>query len=180
MHTRLEEILAYLATVRAELATEIDSRPKEVFAVRPAEGRWTGAQIVYHLGNAEGATTKMLERLFAKALADGIPADAETSSLVHSLDHLRVPDRGARRIVAPERLEPPADADLAMSWGSLQRVRERTHRAVAGIDGRDLTTLSAPHPIFGPINGYQWILFIGQHEARHLDQLRETLNEARS
>jgi DinB family protein len=175
MHTRLEEILAYLASVRAELAAEIVSRPKEAFTVRPAEGRWTGAEIIYHLGNAEGATTKMLERVFEKALADGIPTDPETSSLVHSLDHLGVPDRGARRIVAPERLEPPPGADLPTSWESLQRVRERTHRAVATVDGRDLTTLSAPHPIFGPINGYQWILFIGQHEARHLDQLRETL-----
>jgi hypothetical protein len=27
-------------------------------------------------------------------------------------------------------------------------------------------------------NGYQWILMVGQHEARHLIQLRETLSEA--
>jgi hypothetical protein len=44
------------------------------------------------------------------------------------------------------------------------------------VDGRDLTRLSAPHPIFGPINGYEWVLFIGQHEERHLGQLRDTVN----
>jgi hypothetical protein len=38
--------------------------------------------------------------------------------------------------------------------------------------------VSAPHPIFGALNGYQWILSVGKHEERHLIQLRETLSEA--
>jgi hypothetical protein len=175
MHSRLEEILAYLARVRSELATLIASTPREAFSRRTDERAWTGAQIVYHCGSVEGATTKMLEGLFAKALADGLPADENTGSLLHSLDHLRVPDRSGPRVEAPERLRPPADPDLDASWASLQKVRERTHRAVATVDGRDLTRLSAPHPIFGPLNAYEWVLIIGQHEERHLGQLRETV-----
>jgi hypothetical protein len=175
MHSRLEEILAYLARVRADLAVVMAGTPRAAFARPAGEGAWTGAQIVYHCGTVEGATAKMLEGLFARALADGLPADENTGSLLHSLDHLRVPDRSGRRIVAPERLRPPADPDLDASWASLQKVRERTHRAVATVDGRDLTRLSAPHPIFGPLNAYEWVLFIGQHEERHLGQLREKL-----
>ena len=175
MHSRLEEILAYLARVRSELAALIAGTPREAFSRPALGGAWTGAQIVYHCGNVEGATTKMLEGLFARALADGLPADENTGSLLHSLDHLRVPDRSGRRIEAPERLRPPTDPDLDASWAALLKVRERTHRAVATVDGRDLTRISAPHPIFGPINGYEWVLFIGQHEERHLGQLRETL-----
>jgi hypothetical protein len=128
------------------------------------------------MGAVEGATTKMLEGLFAKALADGVPVDTGTTSVLHSLDTIRVTDRTeGHRIVAPERLRPAPEAKLAPSWESLQQVRERTHRAVATIDGRDIGTVSAPHPVFGPINGYQWVLFIGQHEERHLEQLREAL-----
>ncbi len=175
MHPRLSEILTYLARVRSNLTAFMESTPREAFARRSTEGAWTGAQIVYHLGAAEGSMAKMLEGLFAKALADGLPSDDATSSLLHALDHLRVPDRAARRIVAPERLRPPDAPDLETSWASLQKVRERTHRAVATVDGRDLTRLSAPHPFFGPIDGYEWILFIGQHEERHLGQLRETV-----
>ncbi len=176
MHSRLEEILAYLARVRSEFARLIMSTPREAFLRRPDDRAWTGAQIVYHCGSVEGSTTKMLEGLFAKALTDGLAADENTGSLLHSLDHLRVPDRSGRRVEAPERLRPPADADLDASWASLQKVRERTHRAVATVDGRDLTQLSAPHPLFGPLNAYEWVLIIGQHEERHLGQLRETLN----
>jgi uncharacterized damage-inducible protein DinB len=176
MHPRLEEILAYLARVRSELAALIASAPHEAFSRQPPDGGWTGSQIVYHLGNTEGSIAKLFEGLFAKALADGLPADENTGSLLHSLDHLRVPDRAGRRIKAPERLQPPAEPDLDASWDSLQKVRERTHRAVATVDGRDLTRLSAPHPIFGPLNAYEWVLIIGQHEERHMGQMRETLS----
>jgi hypothetical protein len=36
-----------------------------------------------------------------------------------------------------------------------------------------------PHPAWGPLNLYQWLAFVGAHEARHLAQisaLKETLN----
>jgi hypothetical protein len=178
MHPRLEEILAYLSNVRADLANIVETTPPAAFVHRPDQRTWNGAQILHHVGHVEGAATKLLEGLFAKALADGLPADAETDSVVHSLDQFHVLDRLGRRIEAPDRLQPPDTAELATSWESLQRVRDRTHRAVGTVDGRDLTRIIAPHPVFGPINGYQWVLFIGQHEERHLGQLRDALHTA--
>jgi hypothetical protein len=108
-------------------------------------------------------------------MADGVGAERGTQSWLHSLDHLRVTDRSFR-IVAPDRVAPDPAAEFAAAWASLQAVRPRLLRAVASVDGRDLTTVSAPHPILGPLNGYEWVLFIGQHEERHLGQLRETLS----
>jgi hypothetical protein len=178
MHPRIEGILAYLANVRADLTNVMETTPSEAFSRRPREGAWNGAQVVHHLGRVEGATAKLLEGLFAKALADGLPPDPETDSVVHSLDHLRITDRTARPIEAPERLQPAPDADLAAGWNSLQQVRGRTHRVVGTVDGRDLTKVTAAHPIFGPINGYEWVLFIGQHEERHLGQLRDAVKGA--
>lgn len=121
--------------------------------------------------------TKLLEGLFAKALADGMPEETGVRSWIRSLDTLGVLDR-SRRIEAPERAHPSADAQFAASWASLQSVRERLLRAVATVDGRDLTAVNASHPIFGALNGYQWVLVIGKHEERHLSQLRATLSEA--
>lgn len=174
MHPRLQDILTYLRRVRDDLTAVVDSHPASDFSRAPAAG-WNGAQIIQHVGQVEGSTTKMLEGLFSRAMADGMPNDPETTSLLHSLDHLHVPDRTFRPIVAPVRLVPPTDTTLAPSWESLQQVRVRTLNAVSTVDGRDLSSVSAPHPIFGAINGYQWILFIGQHEERHLRQLRDAL-----
>jgi len=175
MHPRLAEILAYLSDVRAELTAFVAGTPRERFLHRPAEGAWSGTQILFHLGSVEGRTAKLLEGLFAKALADGLAADTGSATMLHALDHLHATDR-SRRINAPEWVQPPADPDFDASWASLRKARERTLAAVATVDGRDLTLLSAPHPVFGPINGYQWVLLVGQHEKRHLGQLRETVH----
>jgi hypothetical protein len=177
MHPNLEEITAYLATVRADLAKTIDSTPAAAFDHKPANGGWTGTGIVQHLGTVEGMATKMLEGLFAKALADGLAMENAAESRIRSMDKFKVLDRSTK-INAPERAHPQPDAQLATSWASLQAVRERLLRLVATVDGRALATVSAPHPLFGAINGYQWLLVVGQHEERHLSQLRETLSEA--
>jgi hypothetical protein len=176
MHPHLLEITEYLTQVRTELAAVVDQTPAAAFERRPRGGGWTGTGIIQHLGKVEGSATKLLEGLFAKALADGVAADPGTASHMRSLDQFRVADR-SRRVNAPERVVPDPAAELAASWTSLQAVRPRLFRALATVDGRDLTTVSAPHPIFGALDGYQWVLLIGQHEARHLLQLRETLSE---
>ncbi|GAC1455511.1 MAG: hypothetical protein PVSMB1_05030 [Gemmatimonadaceae bacterium] len=175
MHPRLDEIKAYLAEVRGQLTAIVAASPPPALTRRPSEAAWSGAEIVHHLGHVEGATTKMLESLFARALADGLPAETQTTSLLHCLDQYHVPDRGKRRIEAPERLRPPRDADLDRACKALSQVRERTLRAVATVDGRDLSAISAPHPVLGVLDGYQWVLFLGQHEARHLNQIKENL-----
>ena len=177
MHPHLEEITAYLAETRADLATIVETTPPAKFDHQPQDGGWTGTGIIQHLGKVEGSSTKLLEGLFAKALADGMGPETATESPIHSLDRYRALDRTVR-IDAPERLVPDATAELAASWTSLQAVRQRLLRALATVDGRDLTAVNAPHPKFAALNGYQWVLMIGQHEARHIIQLRETLSEA--
>ena len=177
MHPNLEEIKTDLARVRADLAKIIASTPAAKFEHRPKNGGWTGTGIIQHLGKVEGSATKLLEGLFAKALADGMQLETKTVSWVRSIARLNVQYRTTKRN-APERLYPAAAPDLTASWESLQAVRDRLHRAMESVDGRDLTVVTHPHPIFGPLNGYEWIAMVGQHEERHLTQLRETLSEA--
>lgn len=40
-------------------------------------------------------------------------------------------------------------------------------------DGLALGSVTAPHPVLGEIDVYQWLLFLGAHEGRHADQVRE-------
>jgi hypothetical protein len=177
MHPLVKEVADDIARVRAELTRIVETTPRAKFDHAPRNGGWTGTGIIQHLGTVEGMATKMLEGLFAKALAEGLAMERSTASWLGSLDKYNVLDRSTR-INAPERAHPAADSKLETSWASLQAVRQRLHAAVATVDGRDLSALSAPHPVFGALNGYQWILVIGRHEERHISQLRETLSEA--
>jgi len=179
-HPRLQGIAGYLDGVRAEWSALVHGTPRAALLTLPGDGRWSGAQIIQHLGKVEGATAKALEGVFAAALSSGLQADASAGSVLGSLDRFQVPEGALRPLVAPARVEPTADADLDASWASLIAVRERTYRAFAGVDGRDLTRVSVPHPYFGPFNGYEWLLFLGKHEERHLVQLKRQLGPASS
>jgi len=55
------------------------------------------------------------------------------------------------------------------SRAALNALRPR----VEAVDGASATY---PHPAFGPLNLYQWLAFVGAHEARHLRQLERVLD----
>jgi hypothetical protein len=173
MHKRLQELTDYVTDVRAELTAWVEATPPEALTRTPGEGKWSGCQTIQHLGKVEGSVTKKFEGLFAQALADGLPADLDDSSLLGALDKYRVQDRSGRRLDAPPPFHPEAAPDFAANWTSLLAVRQRTLAAYATVDGRNLTQLAFPHPFFGPLNAYEWLLLVGQHELRHLDQMRE-------
>jgi hypothetical protein len=44
----------------------------------------------------------------------------------------------------------------------------------AGSTTDDLRARLAPHPIAGPIDAYQWLLFLGAHTKRHTAQIAES------
>ncbi len=173
MHKRLQELTDYLAAVRAELAAELAATPLDRLARSPSPTEWSGVQIVQHLGKIEGSVTKKLEGMFAEALAAGFPADPDTSSVLGALDKYQLTGRAKLKLSAPQPFHPEPTPDFERNWQSLQAVRRRTLAAYATVDGRDLTRISFPHPFLGPLNAYEWMLLIGQHESRHLAQLRE-------
>lgn len=176
MHPRLQEIADFNAKIRAELTALVESTPAEKFAGRETPDGWNGHQIVHHLGHVEGAAVKMLEGACAKLLDEGaMPLDANSDSVIAWMRDRQFLDRKATPISAPERLRPPAEADVTVAWPLLQGARERTLRLMTSMDGRDLTRVTWPHPIFGPLNGYEWIGFLGGHESRHLEQLKGAL-----
>lgn len=174
-HPRLAEIAVYLATVRAKLSDVVASTPADRLNAPAAEGQWNGAQILQHLGKVEGSTAKYLEGILAAAITAGIAPEANASSLMHALDRFRQGDGTLPKFIAPDRLRPDPAPDAAASWVSLQAARERVLRVYGTVDGRDLTTVAAPHPRLGTLNAYEWLLFLGVHEERHLDQLRRVL-----
>jgi hypothetical protein len=174
-YPRLREIASYLDDVRGRLANVVNAAPVELMNRARPDDRWNGTQIIQHLGKVEGSTTKLLEGVFAKELERGLDEDTETTSLLGSMDRFASDGAILRPLVAPQRLRPEATPDFVASWQSLQAVRERTYRAFATVDGKDLTRVTAPHPFFGPLNAYEWLLFIGKHEERHLGQLTREL-----
>ena len=46
---------------------------------------------------------------------------------------------------------------------------------MAEADGWALEKVVAPHPRLGTLDMYQWLVFLGRHESRHLAQIERTI-----
>jgi hypothetical protein len=50
---------------------------------------------------------------------------------------------------------------------------------VAETDGLAIAGIVFPHRLLGPLNLYQWVIFMGAHELRHAQQIREAGTQKR-
>jgi len=176
MHPRIEEVLNYLDTTRTDLSKAVEDVSAARRAERPAPDRWSVAEVLEHLSIIEGRVVQMLTGRIAAAKAAGLGPELETSPVLDSINRERVTDR-SRRITAPELIQPHSGADAASVWSGLEQSRASLREAVLGGDGLALSEVTHEHPVLGQINLYQWLVFVGSHEARHTAQIREIATE---
>jgi uncharacterized damage-inducible protein DinB len=176
MHPRLEEVLSYLDSERAALADAVALVPTELRDQPPGPDRWSVAQVLQHLVIIEKRIAMGVTKWVGDARAAGLGPEAEVSSVLNSLDLALIGDRSKRRN-APEEVVPAGDLDAASAWTALEKTRAALRAGVLPGDGLALSEVIQPHQVLGPINLYQWLLFVGAHEARHTGQVREIAAE---
>jgi hypothetical protein len=172
MHPRIEEVVNYLDRERAALHEAIERVPADARDKQPGPDRWSVAQVLQHLGLIE----KRIGLGMTKWVTDGRGAELgpekETSSVLNSVPVQLIIDRSQRRN-APEEVRPPGDIDASTALAELESARETLRGAFLAGDGLALSEVVQPHPVLGPINLYQWMLFVGSHEERHTAQIIE-------
>ncbi len=172
MHRRVVELIGYLDAQRALLRAAFDAVPPSLRGFAPNPDCWSAANIVEHLAIVEGRVARRLQSLIDAARAAGAGPDMSSDPILPTLPLQMVATR-ARRVAAPEPVRPTGlDADAA--WAALEHATPRVHAALRAGEAVDLTQVSMPHPLFGPLTAYAWFGFIGAHEARHAAQIRET------
>ena len=172
MHPRLAELLDYAATQRAVLLNAVAAVPEPVRELRPAPDAWSVAEVLEHLHLAEQGIAWLVNWHVGEAQAAGVPPEQETASVVGSLDAFRIPER-IQRVSSPGLVRPRGAMTTAQALVALAESRRALVAAATAGDGLALGTITYAHAILGPLNLYQWILFIGQHEARHALQIQE-------
>ncbi len=173
MTPRIQEVIDHLDSAHAELQRAIAEIPAAMHQTRPGENRWSVAEVVDHLARVEarivGVLIPELEKI-VRAPDGGVEDD--DSPVVPTFDMAAMLDRTEPR-VAGETSMPRDGMDLSAAWAQLDAERQRLRRAVLAADGRRLGDVVLPHPRFGALNVYQWVVFVGGHEARHIAQVRE-------
>lgn len=172
MHPRLTELLDYLDARRAAVLDAASALPSERWTVRAAPDRWSVAEVCWHLQRVESGVAKLIRKRAAEARAQGHPAEDAEGSLLGALEGRRVTDRTVR-IQAPPQVTPTEVLSAAAVQALLNESRAMLRAVIADADGLALGSITHPHPVLGEIDLYQWILFVGQHEERHVSQIAE-------
>lgn len=173
---RLAEIVKSIQAARVELENFVQSVPETLSQQRPASERWSVADNLEHLALIEDGCGRMISNIAKQVRAEGAPAEPDSSSMLDCLDQYDIPN-ASRKVAAPDRVQPTRNVPVQISMANLRQARTRLLHAVHDASGLDLTRGSVPHPIFGPFNGYQWLLLLGQHERRHLRQMQAALHD---
>ncbi|MDN4617069.1 DinB family protein [Paenibacillus sp. PsM32] len=151
--------------VREDIWNFANAIDENVMNEHSQPNKWTIAQVLEHLYLMETAITARL-RL---KVAENNPAP---SSMPSTPFHLTL-DRN-RHTPAPAALVP---ADKHCTLIELQtrliRSRELFVELIESIDPVMLENRTMDHPIFGPLTLQEWTEFIGLHEQRHLEQMKE-------
>lgn len=137
---------------------------------KPAPDRWSVAEVSEHITVAESSLLGLVQTKFMTS-----PAMPEKRAEVAGKDEvilMRVPDR-SHKAQAPEFLKPTDrwanEADLVKAF---EESRKATMDYVRTTND-DLRDHFGPHPVFGTVDAYQWILFISAHSERHTKQIEE-------
>ena len=166
------ELLHYAELQRAALFAAVSLVPEPLRDRRSDPETWSVAEVLEHLYRVENSIARLLRRSVERAKAAGLDPENELSSLLGSLDALRLLDR-SRRIGAPELVMPRGELTAAEGMAALTESRQALIAAIRVGDGLALGQITQVHPTVGPLNLYQWVLFVGQHEGRHAGQLED-------
>jgi hypothetical protein len=172
MHPRMQELLEFMDTQYAAFRAAADAVPPEDRERQPAEGCWSVAQVVDHVGRVEGMAGGFLTKMISEAREGGLGEETETGSVLSPALLDKVRDRLNKR-QAPEPAYPAPDARYEDAIAALDAAHRRVRDVLASADGLALGTVHMPHPALGTLNVYEWGVAVGGHEARHAAQIQE-------
>ena len=90
--------------------------------------------------------------------------------MLHSLDRFSL-ETVVDKIAAPQSVAPSQGFTKSELLAMLSDSRAKLRQAISRADGIDLSQIQFPHPVIGRIDMYQWILYVGKHERRHIVQI---------
>jgi uncharacterized damage-inducible protein DinB len=168
-----QQALHYLEETRQGVQDAVKGLSDAQLRFKPGSDRWSVAECLEHIALVEGYVVQNVFGEFSKAPE---PAPGRDAKQVDEMILAKLPDR-SQKFQAPEPLLPAARWTPA---AALQHFLDSRAETIAFLNrAHDLRAHVVTHPAFGPLDGYQWILGIAGHSARHTQQILEVKADPR-
>ena len=141
---------------------------------RPAPGKWSAADLAEHLALSE----EVMPRLARKALSEPGPRRDEAQVREQDAEIVASMQDDAWHGSAVAALQPRRSFSTGAAAGAafLER-RARTVEYVRTTND-PLREHTFPHPAYGPLDSYQWLLMLAHHSDRHVRQIERSVRSA--
>jgi hypothetical protein len=170
MNARTEELIRFLDERLDRLRAAVEAIPANRRDEKPDPERWSVAEVLEHLIAIERGTTQV----FIAHAGEGEPIgdDFGSGSVLDTVDMGMLLDRSRKRVTAEAR-RPTGTLDAATGWAQLEEARRGLVEQIRRADGVSLEGVMHDHPVGRRLNLYQWVVFVGGHQARHEAQIVE-------
>jgi len=165
-----EFALQQFQTSRDNFLKSIAGLSQKQWTFKPAPDRWSVAEVAEHITVSESTLSGLVQKQIMAS-----PATPEKRDQVKGKDQLildKMPDR-SHKAQAPEFLRPTgrwaSEAELTKTFETSRAATMDYIRTT----NDDLRDHFFDHPVFGPMDGYQWLLLTSAHSARHTAQIEE-------
>ena len=165
-----ERATTYLAETRERWLRTMHGLSSAQLQYKPAPDRWSVAECLEHIIIVEGFLIARIETMLQQA-------PDSTTPTMRDDDMLRWVVNRETRVKGPERLMPTARWPQDKLLPAFEAVRQCSSKFAATFQG-ELRQHTFPHPIFGPCDCYQWLLFLGAHGERHRLQAEEVMADS--
>ena len=176
MFNSLSDVFDSIDNIRERIYSTVQELTREQAEFRPSPEAWSVANLVEHLGRTEERVIGLLNRLIAenKSLEPNLDGGGfQPFSLDEYIERAK-----DQRFTSPELAQPQEQLAIDAALAKIRQTRETLKAMRQRIESADLSRAAAPHPVFGPLNAYRWLAFIGLHEGRHLAQMKAVLASA--
>ena len=174
MKENLKEIIAYLEEVRSEIKKYISDNGKFIKGKVNGGNTWSPDEVLDHLYKTEIFITGLLSRQLDRAEKKGLKAMENSTSYLHSLDKFEI-ETVKEKYNAPEQSKPDGSIDPENLLQKMDESRSELLQLLQNFSEYDMAGIEFPHPAYGRMNMIQWVVFIGKHEHRHLNQIKSIL-----
>ncbi|MGA2858521.1 MAG: DinB family protein [Candidatus Sulfotelmatobacter sp.] len=156
----------YLQQTRDGVVAAVKGLSEAQMKFKPAPDRWSVAEVLEHITLVEDGLFQMTAEKVMKSPAGAADRDtAKADAMVLAM----VPDR-SHKAQAPPQFVPTGRWTPAETLDHFQKSRART---IAFLDSTpDLRAHVSESPL-GPLDGYEWMLFMAAHSERHTKQILE-------
>jgi hypothetical protein len=161
-----EKASSYLAETRKGVEDAVKGLTDAQWKYKPGPDRWSVAEIVEHLAVIED----IIKGVFARLPEGPAPAADRDAARVDAEMAAKVLDRSVK-FEAPPQARPAARWTPAGALEHFETSRAQTTELLRATPA--LRAHTVLHPVFGPLDGYQWILAVAAHSARHTQQILE-------